>query len=112
MHSSAANTNSVAHKITISPLAHLDEFEAYKWYEHERTGLGEELLSELETAYHKIAEHPEYFSFIDQRNELRDYLLPRFPFLIVFGIAGDTIEIITVHHTKKHPSKKYGITDL
>ena len=47
----------MAHKIVIAPLAHLDELEAYEWYENERTGLGEELLTELENAYNKIAAH-------------------------------------------------------
>ncbi len=102
----------MAYKIVITPLANLDELEAYEWYEKELTGLGEELLKELETAYKKIAAHPQYFGFIDEQKELRDYLLPRFPFLIVFGIVGNTVVVITVHHAKKHPSKKYGITGL
>jgi plasmid stabilization system protein ParE len=102
----------MASKIVITPLAHLDEFEAYEWYEQQRIGLGEELLTELEACYQKIAEHPEYFSFIDERKELRDCLMPRFPFLIVFRIINNTVEVITVHHAKKHPSKKYGTPDL
>ena len=102
----------MAYKIVITPLAHLDEFEAYEWYEQQCFGLGEELLTELETCYQKIAEHPGYFSFIDERKELRDYLMPRFPFLIVFRMNGNTVEVITVYHAKKHPSKKYGSTDL
>jgi len=39
----------MAYKVVITPLAHLDEFEAYEWYELQRIGLGEELLTELET---------------------------------------------------------------
>ena len=73
---------------------------------------GEELLTELETSYQKIAEHPEYFSFIDERKELRDYLMPRFPFLIVFRVINNTVEVITVHHAKKNPSKKSGSSGL
>jgi toxin ParE1/3/4 len=98
----------MAHKIVISPLAHIDEYEAYEWYELQRTGLGEEFLAELVTAYNKISLHPEYFGFIDDKKILRDYLLPRFPFLIVYRVNNDTIDIIAVHHSKKHPSKKYG----
>ena len=102
----------MAYKVVITPLAHLDEFEAYEWYELQRIGLGEELLTELETCYQKIAGHPEYFSFIDERKELRDFLMPRFPFLIVFRMINNTVEIITVHHAKKHPSKKYRSQDF
>jgi len=102
----------MAYKIVISPAAHFDEYEAYDWYEKQRSSLGEELLIELETAYNKIAEHPEYFGFIDERKELRDYLLPRFPFLIVYKVVANTVQVITVHHAKKNPSKKYGAVDL
>ncbi len=67
----------MAHKIVISSFAHEDEYEAYEWYEQQRTGLGEELLNELSAAYHKIAEHPEYYSFIDDKKDLRDYRVLR-----------------------------------
>ena len=59
-------------------------------------------------AYEKIALQPTLFGFIDDRKILRDYLLPRFTFVIVYRINDDTFEVITVHHTKKHPGKKYG----
>lgn len=98
----------MAHKLVITPFAHNDENEAYEWYESQRTGLGEKLLKELKTAYQKIANNPEYYSFIDERKELRDFLIHRFPYLIVYRIKVDVIEIIAVHHAKKHPSKKYG----
>ena len=49
MHLSPANSNRMAHKIVISPATHLDEYEAYEWYEKQCAGLGEELLKELET---------------------------------------------------------------
>ncbi len=98
----------MAYKIVISPYAHFEEYEAYDWYETQRKGLGEELLKELEIAYHRISLHPEYFGFIDERKELRDCLLPRFPFLIVFKIESNSVQIIALHHVKKHPTKKYG----
>ncbi len=89
--------------------SHLEEYEAYNWYEEQRLGLADEFLNELETAYYKIAETPQHYSFIDERKILRDYLLPRFPFLIVYRIKDTNIDIIAIHHAKKHPSKKYGI---
>ena len=98
----------MAHKLVITPFAYNDEQEAYEWYEAQRTGLGEELLKELETAYQKIANNPEHYGFIDERKQLRDYLIHRFPYLIVYRSKTDVIEIIAVHHAKKNPLKKYG----
>ena len=96
------------YKVIITPLAHLDEENAYVWYEEKLKGLGDDFLITLEYAYYKISQNPSHFSFIDSNKEIRDYLLPRFPFLIVYRIKNDTIEIITIYHAKKHPLKKYG----
>ncbi len=101
------NTISVIYKIIITPLAHIDEEEAYIWYESKLIGLGDDFLTSLEDAYRKISKNPDNFSFIDSKKVIRDYLLPRFPFLIVYRIKNETVEIITIHHAKKHPIKKY-----
>jgi len=98
----------MTYSIVISPFAHTDEYEAYIWYEEQRPGPGDEFLKELEIAYQKIANNPEHYSFIDDRKILRDFLIHRFPYLIVYRIDVDVIEIIAVHHSKKHPAKKYG----
>ena len=98
----------MAYKILIYPLAHSDEYEAYTWYEKQRLGLGDELLKELQIAYKKISNNPEHYSFIDERKQLRDFLIHRFPYLVVYPINSDVVEIVAVHHAKKHPSTKYG----
>ncbi len=93
------------YKVIITPLAHLDEENAYVWYEEKLIGLGDDFLTALENANRKISENPTHFSFIDSNKEIRDYLLPRFPFLIAFRIKKDAKETITIHHAKKHPLK-------
>ena len=98
----------MAHQIILSPTAHDDEYDACKWYEKQLKGLGEEFLQELEIAYRKISLHPTYNGYIDGKKILRDYTLPRFPFSIIYRIVDETVQVITVHHFKKHPSKMYG----
>ena len=105
---SVQNSNNVAYKIILSPSAHIDEYEAYEWYELQKPGLGEAFLQELAEAYQQIASHPHHYGFIDGRKQLRDYLLHRFPYLVVYRIAQDRIEVIAVHHSRKHPAKRYG----
>jgi len=97
----------MVYKIVVSHFAYLDTSEAYEWYELQRAGLGDEFLTELELAYKKIANHPEYFGFIDERKILRDYHIRRFPFTVVYRIDTDVVVVISVHHTSKHPSKWY-----
>ena len=95
------------HHIVLTPFAHKEEQKAYNWYEEQRVGLGNELLNELENAYYKISSNPHHYGFIDDKKQLRDFLVHRFPYLIVYRINGNTVEVIAVHHAKKHPSKKY-----
>ena len=63
-------------------------------YEEQHVGLGDEFLNELEIAYRKIANNPHHYGFIDENKILRDYLIRRFPYLIVYRIKDDTIEIL------------------
>ncbi|MES2645551.1 MAG: hypothetical protein V4717_01655 [Bacteroidota bacterium] len=49
----------MTYKIVISTLAHSDEYEAYELYEQQRSGLGDEFLFELVSAYHKLSLHPD-----------------------------------------------------
>jgi toxin ParE1/3/4 len=102
----------MVHKIVITSYAELDTFDAYEWYEQERIGLGKEFLFELENTYDKITNNPTYNTYIDDKKELRDLHIYRFPFVVVYRIKNDTVEIISVHHTKKHPDKKYGNTNI
>lgn len=99
------------YKILVTFFAHNDTAEAYHWYEDKRPGLGDELLKEIETAYRKIANNPQHYGFIDERKELRDYLIHRFPYLIVYRVKNETVEIVAVHHASKNPSRKYGNPD-
>lgn len=99
----------MVHKIIITPYAEQDTFEAYKWYEEKLIGLGEEFLFELERTYDNIANNPTYNTYIDDKKELRDLHVYRFPFVVVYKITNNIIVIISVHHTKKNPIKKYEI---
>ena len=54
----------MAHKLVITPFAHTDEDEVYEWYGAQCTGLGEELLKELEITYQKIYNNPEHYALL------------------------------------------------
>lgn len=38
--------------------------------------------------------------------DLRQYTIPRFPYLILYRLAADTIEVITIFHTSRNPNEK------
>lgn len=59
----------------------LDIQEAFEWYETQRIGLGYALIEEIETCYKKLSEHPEYYTYINER--YRRIKTNRFPYLSV-----------------------------
>ena len=87
--------------VYLSEEALQEEVVAYLFYEKEQQGLGERFLKEVEEALGKVSEHPTHYSFLDETKTLRDISLVRFPFVIIFEVKTDRIEVYHMNHTKK-----------
>ena len=72
---------------------------AYNWYEKQRTGLGDEFLDELDSAFNLLKSNPLYFSFIYKSR--RRVILKRFPYKIVYEVLGTDIIIYSIRHSKQ-----------
>ncbi|MEX0608702.1 MAG: type II toxin-antitoxin system RelE/ParE family toxin [Balneolaceae bacterium] len=88
----------------ISTEAQNDITEAYNWYEKEQSNLGDEFLKSLDTAKDAIIDNPRVFSFRYQ-SKVRGYLLERFPFIVLYIINDQFIDVISVFHTSQNPQK-------
>ena len=82
--------------------------ESYQWYESKAAGLGEDFLTELESAFQSIREMPDTWPVI--AIDCRRYLLNRFPYGVIYRIKGDRILIAAVMHLSRKPG--YWITRL
>jgi plasmid stabilization system protein ParE len=80
--------------------AELDE--AVRFYNDERTGLGFELASQVERSISNIMRMPESWSLISRR--ARKCTVWRFPFVIIYYVAEDSIVIIAIMHAKRRPN--------
>jgi toxin ParE1/3/4 len=87
--------------VHLSEEAFQEETEAFLFYEEEQPGLGERFLKEIEAAVQKISGNPTYYSYADETKTIRDFSLVKFPFVIVYEIKPDRIEVYHIHHTKK-----------
>jgi toxin ParE1/3/4 len=67
----------MAYKLEIRPLATMEVFEAFDWYELQREGLGVEFLDELETFYSSMLRNPSSYGFFDK--PVRQGKINRFP---------------------------------
>lgn len=91
------------YEVVITPTADQETQNAYEYYEKQLTGLGERFLQELESRYADLATKPDNYSILadDPHKVLRDVMLKRFPFNLVFEIVANTVVVYSVHHTKR-----------
>ncbi len=75
--------------------------DAYQWYEDQLQGLGNEFLSEINEAVHRIVTWPESHTVL--KGILRRCLIRGFPYGLIYGIEGQTIIIVSVAHLHRKP---------
>ena len=91
-------------KLEIRPLAAVEVFEAFDWYELQRDGLGVEFLEELESFYDSLLRNPTSYSYYDK--PVRQGKMKRFPYTVVFEIFEDVIVVYSVFMIRQDPNKK------
>lgn len=92
----------------VHPLVKQDYDEGYIWYENKQSGLGKRFLQAVREKINEIVLYPEVYG--SRGNKLyREAKVNHFPFLIVFRInkRKKEIYVVSIHHTSKHPRKKY-----
>ena len=87
--------------IGFHPDADAEVTEAAQYYEVRKSGLGSELLGEVERALDQILTNPEAFQRIGRR--VRRKSLWRFPYNLVYAIYPDRIRILACAHQKRRP---------
>ena len=81
--------------------ARAEFLEAVQYYEDSQIGLGRRFRVAVESAVKSIAENP--FRYRVLHPPFRSYLLPNFPYAIIYCIEPENILIIAVAHTKRKP---------
>jgi len=74
---------------------------SYRWYQEQAEGLGEDFLNELESSYQAIIEFPNTWSPFQKG--FRRFLLPRFPFSVIYRERGKSIYVVAVMHNSRKP---------
>ena len=92
----------------LHPLIQQDYDDAYEWYEDKQKGLGERFLKAARKKIEEIALHPGVYGSKGNK-KFREAPVDFFPYLIVYKVnkRKKEIYISSIHHTKKHPRKKY-----
>jgi plasmid stabilization system protein ParE len=91
----------VSYGLRLQPEARDDIREARRWYDGQRAGLGREFVEEVQTVLGAIRDNPARFTPIYRH--FRRALLNRFPYGIVFAVAGDTVQVVACLHVRRDP---------
>lgn len=88
--------------LAFHPDVERDVDEAYRWYEREQPGVGEEFLAAIEKVYDRLRAAPEAHQLV--HGDVRRALPKRFPYGVFYRVLEDRVEIIAVYHTSRDPS--------
>jgi toxin ParE1/3/4 len=84
-----------------------EEFRYYiQRYENESIGLGDQLWSDIQAAISLISDYPsigERVPRVGMREAIRRVPLRHFPFLLVYRVYSDHLEVVALAHTSRKP---------
>ena len=87
--------------IVTRPVAAGEFQSAYRWYENQRLGLGEEFLQAASDLVGLIAEHSERFPIAHR--DIRRAVLRRFPYSIFYRLKAGHVIVVACFHSKRNP---------
>ncbi len=88
-------------KLLVDPEALVEARNAAAFYEDSQPGLGKAFLADVEAATEEIARHP--FMWRRIKGRFRRYLIPRFPYGLIYAVQGKTVYVAAVMHLKRKP---------
>ena len=88
-------------KIVYHPDAEEELLDAVRFYQQRVPGLGERFLREFDAAISKIQATPDRWALVEE--DIRRYLMRRFPYAIYYRHEEDCLRILVVKHHSRHP---------
>lgn len=89
-------------RLIVRPEAEVDIAEAALWYESRDSGLGLELISEVQAAIFRALKDPELFPLLRVNPAVRRVLTRRFPYRVFFIVRTDAIVVFAVLHAARY----------
>lgn len=92
---------------SFDPVAAIEYEEAYRWYLERSSVAADNFVVAVEDAVKAICTHPRRYR--NTYKDLREVLLKRYPFSLVFLIheASNHIAVVSVYHHNRNPEYKY-----
>jgi plasmid stabilization system protein ParE len=82
--------------VLIRPAAEKDLDGARKWYNRQRSGLGDEFLISIAEAFTRLEQDPQRYRMLYR--DFRRILVERFPYMIFYQIKGNNVIVLRILH--------------
>ena len=88
-----------------------DAVDIAAWYERRRAGLGDQFLAAVEAFGHRIEVSPRVCGRVSRAprgREVREGILRRFPFILVYEVTANELLIVDISHarSKRRPWRR------
>ncbi len=90
-------------RVVLTPQARAEYVEAVDWYADQAPGLEKRFRAAFRTVRLRMVENPHQFS--PAVVGTRRALLRDFPYVVVFRVSGDVVEVIAFFHTSRDPRR-------
>lgn len=74
---------------------------AFRWYEQQHAGLGEEFLAAANASFAAIQAFPEMFVLV--HGEIRRAVMQRFPYAVFYRTEPDRLVVLAILHMARNP---------
>ncbi len=88
-------------KVEFSNDAEEDLDESFLWYELQKPNLGKEFIKCIEDGLIKICNSPHRYPVVYEN--VRRFIIKKFPFCIYYYISHSKIKVIAVFHNSRNP---------
>jgi plasmid stabilization system protein ParE len=89
--------------LIILPEAEQDANQAYRWYEEQESGLGEEFFRCIDARINSIQRNPTIYPIVYK--SYRRGVVRRFPYVVFYEYLDNTIVVYAVFHCSQDPKK-------
>ena len=89
--------------VRLRPVALGELTDAWRWYEEQREGLGDEFRACVDAAMAEIARAPLAWPCV--RGDARRRVVRRFPYAVIYLVEPSHIEVLAVFHTSRDPKQ-------
>lgn len=90
-------------QLLLRPAAAAEVEEAWRWYEEQRPGFGEQFLDAFASQLERVAESPEMYPVVHR--DTRRALLKRFPYGVFYRVVGKQVVVVACFHAKRDPRR-------